>query len=79
MIDLNRLYKDAMRYRKLRRWMSSNVQEGWEEVERCGAVAAWMSWDDMDEYLDALPECTFGLMSGPAKNQIETNDQATID
>lgn len=53
---------DAARYRKLRGWMSSNVPEGWSEVERVGAVAAWMSWEDADQYLDALPMCNVGLM-----------------
>lgn len=57
----------AARYRKLRRWMSSNVREGWQEVENLGAVAAWMSWEDFDNYLDSLPECTFGLCSFPAE------------
>ena len=57
----------AARYRKLRRWMSSNVREGWQEVERLGAVAAWASWEDFDDYLDSLPECTFGLCSLPVE------------
>lgn len=54
---------DAARYVKLRGWMSSNVPEGWSEVERLGALAAWESWDAMDAYLDSLPECSVGLMS----------------
>lgn len=56
---------DAARYRKLRGWMSGNVPETWKEVENMGAVAAWASWDEMDAYLDALPDCTHGLMSPP--------------
>lgn len=65
---------DAARYRKLRGWMSGNVPESWEEVERIGAVAAWASWDDMDAYLDALPDCTLGLMSPPHPVVEETFD-----
>lgn len=61
----------AERYRKLRRWMSSNVKEGWEEIERMGAVAAWMGWDHFDNYLDTLPECQYGLCSPPIE---ETHD-----
>lgn len=52
---------DAERYRKLRRWMSSNVKEGWEEVEKLGALACYASWDDFDEFLDSLPVCNVGL------------------
>jgi hypothetical protein len=52
---------DAERYAKLRRWMSSNVREGWTEVERLGALACYTSWDDFDAYLDELPECNVGL------------------
>jgi len=52
---------NAARYRKLRAWMSSNVQEGWSEVEKLAAIAAYLSWDDMDKALDALPECNVGL------------------
>lgn len=53
----------AARYRKLRRYMSSNVSEGWEKVEHCGAIAACVDWKAMDEYLDSLPECTVGQCS----------------
>jgi len=60
--QLQRMAADAARYHKLRGWMSSNVQEGWQEVERAGAVAAWMGWQEADAYIDALPECTVGLM-----------------
>jgi hypothetical protein len=55
--------RDAARYQKLRGWMSSNVPEGWIEVERMGALCAWESWDAMDAYLDSLPNCAVGLMS----------------
>ena len=50
------------RYRKLQGYMSSNVPEGWQEVERMGAISAWSCWEDMDNYLDALPECNVGFM-----------------
>lgn len=52
---------DAERYRKLRRWMSSNVKEGWEEVSRLGAIASYVDWDAFDAYLDELPVCNVGL------------------
>jgi len=52
---------DALRYAKLRSWMSSNVKEGWQEVERLGAIAACVNWDEFDKYLDELPECNVGL------------------
>lgn len=54
-------FVDAMRYRKLRNWMSSNVREGWSEVENLGGIACYVSWDEFDAYLDALPECNVGL------------------
>lgn len=53
--------RDAARYRKLRRWMSSNVPEGWDEVEKLGAIACYMGWPDFDAALDTLPECNVGL------------------
>lgn len=52
---------DATRYRKLQRWMSSNVPEGWDEVEKMGAICAYVGWDAMDVYLDELPTCNVGL------------------
>lgn len=58
--------RDAERYRKLRRWMSGNVKESWQEVENMGALCAWESWDAMDEYLDSLSECNLGLMEKEA-------------
>ena len=59
--EFDALSKDAERYRKLQRWMSSNVKEGWQEVESMGALCAYMSWGDMDRYLDELPDCNVGL------------------
>lgn len=55
----NRL--DAERYRKLRRWMSSNVAEGWDEVTKLAAIAVYVSWDAFDAELDRLPVCNVGL------------------
>ena len=53
---------DAARYRKLQMYMASNVKPGgWEVVEQLGGVAAWMSCEDMDAYLDSLSECNAGL------------------
>lgn len=52
---------DAERYRKLRRWMSSNVKEGWNEVEQLGAIGAYLDWDTFDAQLDSLPDCNVGL------------------
>ena len=61
--------RDAMRYRKLRGWMSGNVKESWQEVENMGALCAWESWDAMDEYLDSLSECNLGLMEKAPRKQ----------
>lgn len=52
---------DGDRYRKLRRWMSSNRKEGWTEVEQLAAIAVYLGWDDFDKALDSLPECNIGL------------------
>ncbi len=52
---------DAARYRKLRQWMSSNVKEGWQEVENLAAIACYVDWEHFDMSLDALPECNVGL------------------
>lgn len=60
---------DAMRYHKLRGWMSGNVKESWQEVENMGALCAWESWDAMDEYLDFLSECNLGLMEKAPRKQ----------
>lgn len=64
-VDLDNVKRDAARYRKLQGWMSSNVPEGWQEVERMAALCAWQSQEDMDSYLDSLGECQLGLMSPP--------------
>ena len=52
--------KDAERYRKLRKWMSTNVKKGWSEVETLGAISVYAQ-EDFDAYLDGLPECNVGL------------------
>jgi hypothetical protein len=52
---------NANRYRKLQLWMASNVVEGWQEVERMGAICANMPLEAMDQYLDDLAECNVGL------------------
>ena len=65
--------QDAERYRKLRRWMSSNVAEGWTQVEQLAAIACCESWDAFDESLDALPECNFGLAARAAQAQGESS------
>lgn len=57
------LVQKADRYERLRGWMSSNIVEGWQEVENLGAIAAWQSWEDFDLYLDSLGKCSLGLMS----------------
>ena len=57
---------DASRYRKLRGWMSSNVQEGWEQVEQLAAIACYVDWEAFDLSLDDLPECIVGLMQRSA-------------
>ena len=52
---------NAQRYEKLRRWMSSNVREGWNEVVQLGAIGAYLDWDTFDAQLDSLPDCNVGL------------------
>ncbi len=64
--EMARLRKNAARYEKLRGWMSSNVKEGWKEVEQLAAIACYVDWSAFDESLDDLPECNVGLMSKPA-------------
>lgn len=54
---------DAERYRRLREWMSTNVQEGWNEVSNLGAIGSYLTRDDFDGYLDGLGKCKVGLMS----------------
>jgi hypothetical protein len=61
-LDVSNDRLDAARYRKLRGWMSSNVKDGWSEVEKLSAIACYLSWDDFDASLDGLPECNVGLM-----------------
>lgn len=63
--ELATLTLNSHRYKKLRGWMSSNVPEGWNKVENLAAVAAYMSWETMDQELDALPECNLGLCAKP--------------
>ena len=58
--------QDAGRYRKLRRWMGSNVPEGWSKVEELGAVCAFQGLAAMDLVLDSLPECNVGLVATAA-------------
>lgn len=53
--------RDAERYRKLRRWMSSNVPEGWSEVEKLAAIACYINWETFDAALDDMPVCNVGL------------------
>lgn len=52
---------NARRYEKLRRWMSSNVKEGWQQIQNLAAVACYVDWDAFDKELDALLECNVGL------------------
>lgn len=63
---------NANRYRKLQLWMASNVVEGWQEVERMGAICANMSLEDMDQYLDGLAECNVGLCQTAPASKMET-------
>jgi len=65
---------DARRYRKLRRWMSSNVPEGLTQVEQLAAIACYIDWDAFDEVLDELPECEYGLCAGCSSNSIIRED-----
>lgn len=58
--------KDAERYKKLRGWMSSNVKEGWREVENLAAVACYAGWGDFDAQLDDMAQCAVGLMAPTA-------------
>jgi hypothetical protein len=58
--------RNAERYVKLRRWMTSNVVEGWREVENLSSVGCYVGWDNFDSYLDCLPVCNVGLCEGVA-------------
>lgn len=61
-VAVNAEQRDAIRYRKLQRYMACNVKpKGWEVVETLGGIAAWTSIDEMDKHLDHLPECNVGL------------------
>lgn len=53
--------KDVERYEKLRRWMTSNVEEGWSEVCNLASVGCYMGWDEFDKYLDSMDKCNVGL------------------
>ena len=64
--EIELLTLNSDRYKKLRGWIGCNVPEGWNQVDKLRAVAAYVSYDDMDKELDALPECTIGLCSPPA-------------
>jgi hypothetical protein len=61
MNNIDEVELNAKRYMKLRRWMSSNVKEGWDEVERLAAIACYVDWNEFDKCLDELPECNVGL------------------
>lgn len=67
--QLRRMGEDAARFRKLLRWMSSNVKEGWDEVQRLAGVATYVDWEEARAYLDALPECNVGLSAAPVAPQ----------
>lgn len=66
--ELKQSRTNEARYEKLRRYMSSNVKDGWGKVENLGAIAAYLSWDDFDQYLDSLPECNVGLCEKSNEN-----------
>lgn len=58
--------------------MSSNVPEGWNEVERLGGIACYAGWDEFDAYLDALPECDVGLCyKRPEQSIQQQNEEPT--
>ncbi|RQU14208.1 hypothetical protein DF152_17240 [Burkholderia cenocepacia] len=59
---------NAGRYEKLRRWMSSNVAEGWREVENLAAIACYVDWSAFDAALDGLPVCNVGLCERAVKS-----------
>ncbi len=64
--EVEALRADAERYQKLRGWMSSNVSEGWQQVEQLAAIACYVDWDAFDQTLDSLPTCDVGLMKRAA-------------
>ncbi len=69
-----RRYKDSERYKKLRRWMSSNVEEGWNKVEELAAIACYLGQEAFDESLDALGECNVGLCHKKPEPVISTEE-----
>ncbi|MRT30776.1 hypothetical protein [Herbaspirillum sp. CAH-3] len=73
--ELESTKQNSIRYVKLRRWMGSNVDEGWKAVEHLGAVCAWMGWDEMDAMLDDMPECNFGLSRSRLLSDMEKNPE----
>jgi hypothetical protein len=60
-VQLKDARTNAARYEKLRRWMSSNVQEGWRKVENLAAIGCYVDWDSFDAHLDVMPVCNVGL------------------
>lgn len=58
---MNDLQLDGLRYRKLREWMSSNVKEGWKEIENLSSIYTYVGFSEGDAYLDYLPDCNVGL------------------
>jgi hypothetical protein len=71
------LAKDAERYRKLRRWMGSNVPEGWQEVEKLAAISCYMGDDEFDASLDGMLICNVGLchVAAPAVQGTTTKEK----
>jgi hypothetical protein len=51
-----KLFRDAMRYRKLRLLMSMNQEETWRYVCRLAAVGCYVDPDNFDAYLDDYEE-----------------------
>lgn len=72
--DFAGLTRNSDRYKKLRGWMSCNVPEGWQKVQNLAAVGAYVSFEDMDKEVDALPECTIGLCSPPVVSAARAPD-----
>jgi hypothetical protein len=42
--------------------MSSNVEEGWEQVECLAAISCYIDFEAFDKHLDTMPDCNVGLM-----------------
>lgn len=51
--------------------MSSNVNEGWNEVCNLAAIACYVDWPSFDSALDALPECQFGLCGKAGQDPVK--------